>query len=40
MIHEITHPYSLESNDVVERKNMTLKEMNSLLVSAFALDNL
>ena len=37
----MTPPYSLESNGVAERKNKTLKEMmNSLLVSASALDNL
>ena len=41
IIHEVTPPYSLESNGVVERKNMTLKEMmNFLLVSASAPDNL
>ena len=41
IIHEVTPPYSLVSNGVVERKNRTLKEMmNSLLVSAFAPDNL
>ena len=37
----MTSPYSPESNRVVERKNRTIKEMmNSLLVSASALDNL
>ena len=41
IIHEVTLPYSLESNRVVERKNRTLKEMmNSLLVSALAHNNL
>ena len=41
IIHEVTPPYSPEPNGVVERKNMTLKEMmNSLLVSASAPDNL
>ena len=41
IIHEMTPPYLPESNGVVERKNRTLKEMmNSLLVSASALDNL
>ena len=35
MIHEVTPPYSLESNEVAKRKNRTFKEtMNSLLVSA------
>ena len=37
----MTPLYSLESNGVVERKNMTLKEMmNSLLVSASTPNNL
>ena len=41
MIHEVTPPYSLESNEVAEIKNMTLKEMmNSFLVSASTFDNL
>ena len=41
IIHEVTHPYSSESNGVTERKNMTLKEMlNSLLVNASTPDNL
>ena len=40
IIHEITHPYPLESNGVVEKKNMTFKEMmNSLLINAFAPNN-
>ena len=40
IIHEMT-PYSPQSNGVAERKNWILKEMmNSLLVSASALDNL
>ena len=41
IIHEVTPPYSSESNGVAERKNRTLKEMmNSLLVRALAPDNL
>jgi len=41
IIHEVTTPYSPESNGVVERKNMTLKEMmNDMLISSNALDNL
>ena len=41
IMHEVTPPYSPESNGVVEIKNRTLKEMmNSLLVSASTPNNL
>ena len=41
IIHETTPPYSLESNGVAERKNITLKEMmNVMLVSSGASLNL
>jgi transposase InsO family protein len=34
IIHEVTLPYSPESNGVAERKNRTLKEiMNDMLIS-------
>ena len=39
IIHEVTPPYSLESNGVVERNNKTLKEMmnSSLCLSVLQL---
>ena len=41
IIHEVTPLYSLASNEVAERKNMTLKEMMiSLLVSASTPNNM
>jgi len=41
IIHEVTPPYSPESNEVAERKNKILKEiMNALLVSFSTPNNL
>ena len=41
IIHKTTTHYSPQSNEVVERKNLTLKEMmNAMLISSSILQNL
>jgi len=41
IIHEVTPPYSHESNGVAKKKNKTLKEMmNVMLISSNDPDNL
>ena len=41
IIHEVTVPYTLESNGVTERKNRTLMDMvNCMLLSSGAPENL
>ena len=41
IIHEVTPPYSPESNGIAERKNKTLKEMmNAMLVSSGLSSNM
>ena len=37
IIHEVTAPYSLQSNGVVEHKNRTLKEMMNAMLISFGL---
>ena len=39
IIHEVTPPYSPESNGVAERKNRTLKEMMNVMLVSFAAPN-
>jgi len=41
IIHEVTPPYSPESNEVAERKNISHKEiMNAMLICSSAPNNL
>ena len=39
IIHEVTPPYSLQSNGIVERKNRTLKEMMNAMLVSFRLSS-